>query len=159
MISVQQQTLDNDFRHFSISNVRFAFWAFFRKPEKLGSHTGSNWWPGDPDVKDDPNDPVTQFRVCYRSTYSRWASGTRPQWRRSSLLIRSSTSHEWYIPKPANNLRQLCPVRSTLFYAIDQSINHLFKSGDMAQQTHTHTHTQTIQQTLIRITRGKQKRS
>jgi len=33
-------------------------WAFFRKPEKLGSHTGSEWWPGDPDVKDDPNDPV-----------------------------------------------------------------------------------------------------
>ena len=34
-------------------------WAFFRKPEKLGSHSGSKWWPGDPDVKDDPNDPLT----------------------------------------------------------------------------------------------------
>ena len=34
--------------------------GFFRKPGKLGSHTGSKWWPGDPDVKDDPNDPVTQ---------------------------------------------------------------------------------------------------
>jgi len=22
-------------------------WAFFRKPEKLGSHTGSKWWPID----------------------------------------------------------------------------------------------------------------
>jgi len=41
VISVQQQTPDNDFCHFSISNVRLAFWAFFRKPEKLGSHTGS----------------------------------------------------------------------------------------------------------------------
>jgi len=47
--------------HFSISNVRFAFWAFFRKPEKLGSHTGSKWWPGDPDVKVDPNDPLTRW--------------------------------------------------------------------------------------------------
>jgi len=41
VISVQQQTPDNDVCHFSISNVRFAFWAFFRKPEKLGSHSGS----------------------------------------------------------------------------------------------------------------------
>ena len=32
--------------------------GFFRKPEKLGSHTRSEWWPCDPDVKDDPNDPV-----------------------------------------------------------------------------------------------------
>jgi len=39
--TVQQQTPDNDFCHFSISNVRNAFWAFFRKLEKLGSHTGS----------------------------------------------------------------------------------------------------------------------
>jgi len=53
--------------HFSISK-RFAFWAFFRKPKKLESHTGSNddpvtrtWkmtqmthWPGD---------PMTQFHV------------------------------------------------------------------------------------------------
>ena len=30
-------------------------WAFFRKREKLGSHTGSKWWPGD---------PMTQFHVC-----------------------------------------------------------------------------------------------
>ena len=81
VISVQQQTPDNDFCHFSISNVRFAFWAFFWKPEKLGSHTGSKWWPGDPDVKDDPltrwpNDPVpsltamcTDAAHCYRSVH------------------------------------------------------------------------------------------
>jgi len=62
VISVQQQTSDNDFCHLSISNVRFAFWAFFRKPEKLGSHTVSKWWwPGDPDVKDDPNDLLTRW--------------------------------------------------------------------------------------------------
>jgi len=36
-------------------------WTFFRKPEKLGSHSGSKWWPGDPDVKDDPNDPLTRW--------------------------------------------------------------------------------------------------
>ena len=35
--------------------------GFFRKPDKLGSHTGSEWWPGDPDVKDDPNDPLTRW--------------------------------------------------------------------------------------------------
>ena len=69
VISVQQQTPDNDFCHFSISNVRFAFWAFFRKPEKLGSHTGSKWWPGDPDPYDPltrwPNDPVPRLLwVC-----------------------------------------------------------------------------------------------
>jgi len=34
VISVQQQTPDNDFCHFSISNVRFAFWAFFSKTGK-----------------------------------------------------------------------------------------------------------------------------
>ena len=63
MIAVRQQTPDNDFCHFSISNVRFAFWAFFRKPEKLVFHTGSKTMtllPGDPDVKDDPNDPLTR---------------------------------------------------------------------------------------------------
>jgi len=35
--------------------------GFLRKPEKLGSHTGSKWWPGEPDVKDDPNDRVTRW--------------------------------------------------------------------------------------------------
>ena len=72
VISVQQQTPDNDFCHFSISNVRFAFWAFFRKPEKLGSHAGSKWWPGDPvtwtwkmtQMTHWPGDPMTQFHVC-----------------------------------------------------------------------------------------------
>ena len=35
--------------------------GFFWKPEKLGSHTGSKWWPGDPDMKNDPNDPLTRW--------------------------------------------------------------------------------------------------
>ena len=66
-------------------------WAFFRKPEKLGSHTRR-----DPDVKDDPNDPLTRWpndaipcllttplsgmifhrqgRTCYdKSTYQIWS--------------------------------------------------------------------------------------
>ena len=34
---------------------------FFWKPKKLGSYTASNWGPGDPDVKDDPNDPLTRW--------------------------------------------------------------------------------------------------
>ena len=36
-------------------------WDFFQKLEKLKSHTESKWWPGDPDVKDDPNDPLTRW--------------------------------------------------------------------------------------------------
>jgi len=35
--------------------------GFFSKTGKLGSHTGSKWWPGDPDVKGDPNDPFTRW--------------------------------------------------------------------------------------------------
>ena len=35
--------------------------GFFSKTGKLGSHTGSKWWPGDPDVKDDPDDPFTRW--------------------------------------------------------------------------------------------------
>ena len=66
VISVQQHTPDNDFCHVSISNVHVAFWAFFSKTEKLRSHTGSKIkmmtrWPGDPDVKDDPNDPLIRW--------------------------------------------------------------------------------------------------
>ena len=62
VISVQQQTPGNDFCHFSISNVRFAFLDIFSKTgKKPGLHTGSKWWPGDPDVKDDPNDPLTRW--------------------------------------------------------------------------------------------------
>ena len=45
------------------------FWAFFRKPEKLGSHTRSEWWPGDqvtrwPERERWPTwpiDPMTQW--------------------------------------------------------------------------------------------------
>jgi len=48
VISVQQQTPDNDFCHFSISYAYFAFWAFTRKPEKLGLTPGQN------------DDPVTR---------------------------------------------------------------------------------------------------
>jgi len=66
VISVQQQTPDNDFCHFSISSVRFAFWAFFSKTGKTPvSHRirMMTRWPCDPDVKDDPltqwpNNPV-----------------------------------------------------------------------------------------------------
>jgi len=33
-------------------------WAFLKTGKKLGSHTGSKWWP---DVKDDQNDPLTRW--------------------------------------------------------------------------------------------------
>ena len=69
VISVQQQTPDNDFCHFCISNVRFAFWSFFRKkrknsgltPDQNGDPVTRKWkmtqmthWPGD---------PMTQFHI------------------------------------------------------------------------------------------------
>jgi len=58
VISVQQQTPDNDFCYFSISNVRFAFFGIFSKTgKKSGLTPGPN---GDPDVKDDPNDQFTR---------------------------------------------------------------------------------------------------
>jgi len=47
------------FQHFKCYVLHFGH--FFRKPEKLGSHTGPKWWPGNPDVKDDPNDPLTRW--------------------------------------------------------------------------------------------------
>ena len=61
--SVQQQTPDNEgllsFQHFKST---FCILGIFSKTgKKLGSHTGSKWWPGDPDVKDDPNDPLTRW--------------------------------------------------------------------------------------------------
>ena len=34
---------------------------FSKTGKKLGSHIGSKWWPGDTDVKDDPNDPLTRW--------------------------------------------------------------------------------------------------
>ena len=64
VISVQQQTPDNDCCHFSISNVAYVlhFGHFFEnRKNSAGSHTGSKWWPGDPDVKDDPNDPLSRW--------------------------------------------------------------------------------------------------
>ena len=37
------------------------FGHFFENWKNSRSHTGSKWWPCDPDVKDDPNDTVTQW--------------------------------------------------------------------------------------------------
>ena len=63
VIPVQQQTPDNDFCHFSISNVRFAFWAFLENRKTRVSYrvktmtrwTGRERWPKW------PIDPVTQW--------------------------------------------------------------------------------------------------
>ena len=70
MISVQQQTPDNDFCHFSISNVRFAFWAFFSKTGKTRvSHRVKMMtrWPG---RERWPGDPMTQFHVWPRCLFT-----------------------------------------------------------------------------------------
>jgi len=84
VISVQQQTPDNDFCHFTVSNVHFAFWAFFENRKKIGSHNGSKWWPGDPvtrtwkmtQMTHWPGDPMTQFHVCRIPD-----EGSGPLWR------------------------------------------------------------------------------
>jgi len=62
------QWFQSNNRHLTMTFVISAFQIyvlhfghFFRKPEKLGSHTGSKWWPGDPDVKDDPHDLLTRW--------------------------------------------------------------------------------------------------
>ena len=72
--------------HFSISNVRFAFSAFFRKPKKnSGLTSGQNddpvtrtWkmtqmthWPGD---------PMTQFHVWWATFTLRTLTSPHPRW-------------------------------------------------------------------------------
>jgi len=78
VISVQQRTPDSDFCHLSISNVRFAFWAFFRKPEKNSGLT-----PGQND------EPVTQWPRCER--WPKWPIDPVTQWP-SSMSDRYSKS-------------------------------------------------------------------
>jgi len=92
-------------------------WAFFQKPEKLGSHTGSKWWPGESDVKDDPNDPLTRWPndPVLRLVYSdrRWIVECRlvvlfvlysavNQRHRSAILVRKKSLFiGWVLEKPA----------------------------------------------------------
>jgi len=65
VISVQQQTPDNDFCHFSISNVRFAFLGiFFENRKNSGLTPGQN------------DDPVT--RVWKMTQMTRWPSDPVP---------------------------------------------------------------------------------
>ena len=64
VISVQQQTHDNDFCHFSISNVRFAFWVFFSKTGKTRVSRRVEMmtrWPGRERWPKWPIDPVPQW--------------------------------------------------------------------------------------------------
>ena len=86
----------SDFCHFSISDVRFAFWAFFRKPEKLGSHRVKKRtrWPG---RERWPIDPVTQWpssmsgknwRRCTRYWFcSRTRSPIKTRMRTAVLIL------------------------------------------------------------------------
>jgi len=94
VISVQQQTPNNDFCYFSISNVLFEFWAFFSKTGKTRvSHRVKMMSRGDPDVKDDPNDQLTRWPndPVPRLVRSRPACGA------SELCTRSlhSKGHFW----------------------------------------------------------------
>ena len=57
MISVQQQTPDNDFVISAFQMYLLHFWAFFENRKNSGLTPGQN---DDPGLKDDPNDPVTQ---------------------------------------------------------------------------------------------------
>ena len=96
MISVQQQTPDNYFCHFSISNVGYVlrFGHFFDNWKNSGLTSGQN---DDPGVRDDPSDPLTQLHVygvtlqaaitCARvitCRASRWL-----RWRRRSIATRT----------------------------------------------------------------------
>ena len=79
VISVQQQTSENDFCHFSISNIRLHFGHF----SKTGKNR-SKWWPDDPvtrtwkmtQMTHWPGDPMTQFHVW--SARSRGCCTGRP---------------------------------------------------------------------------------
>ena len=54
-MSIFQWRLDG----FSQKNLSlYLYLGFFRKPEKLGSHTGSKWWPGCERWPKWPGDPV-----------------------------------------------------------------------------------------------------
>ena len=65
------------FQHFKRT---FCIWAFFRKPENVGSHTGSKWWPGDSvtrtwkmtQMTHWPGDPMTQFHVWSTDPLRYW---------------------------------------------------------------------------------------
>ena len=78
--------------HFSISNVRFAFWAFFSKTgKKLGFHAGSKWWPH---VTDDPltrwpNDPVP----CLVDKTNEWRMNERS----IPLIVKKVTAADWVV--------------------------------------------------------------
>jgi len=96
VISVQQQTPDNDFCHFSISNVRFAFWAFFRNRKNSGLTPGQNddpvtrtWkmtqmtnWPGD---------PMTQFHVWWAGGPIHWQAAHNSYHGQSDMYVRSQS--------------------------------------------------------------------
>ena len=135
VISVQPQTPDNDFCHFSISDVRFAFLAFFRKPEKLVSHTGSKWWPGDPDVKDNPNDPLTRWPndpvPCLVSTATTWCAQGIQTYSTLQSLQRDFRELSWgYQPRPrvvdrGTTTRYGGQLGDTLYFVIVINITYI----------------------------------
>jgi len=105
VISVQQQTPDNDFCDFSISNVRFHFGHFFENRKKSGLTPGRNddsvtrtWkmtqvtrWPGD---------PMTQLHVwyidCHRDAVRIWCWAPAP----AALRSQRHRSYRWAANSP-----------------------------------------------------------
>jgi len=61
VISLQQQTPDNDFISFQMYVLHFGHFYKNRKNWGLTPGQMMTRWPGDPDVKDDPNDPLTRW--------------------------------------------------------------------------------------------------
>ena len=77
VISVQQQTPDNDFCHFSISNARFAciLGIFFKNRKNSGLTPGQNddpvtRWPGRERWRKWPIEPMTQWPISMSDLYT-----------------------------------------------------------------------------------------
>jgi len=92
VISVQQQTPDNDFCHFSISNVRFAFWAFFENRKNSGLTPGKNddpvtRWPGRERWPKWPTDPVTHWPSSVSALYDKRTG----DWRTSCICLQQES--------------------------------------------------------------------
>jgi len=97
-MSVFQWRLDGFSRKKYISLYLY-LGLFVRKPEKLGSHTGSKWWPGDPDSDRWPKwpiDPVTQWPSSMSGVYCVRHSVVGSWRRRGRLGLRADAlAHVW----------------------------------------------------------------
>jgi len=123
-------------------------WAFFRKPEKLGSHTRSEWWPGDPVTRWPererwptwPIDPMTQWPSSMSGVaYLAWSQCSEIHCRAATPLydkfLRAHTetihTHLWI-----NHPTFVCTSGSTItFEALRSTGGFKGTKGAMAPQT------------------------